>query len=176
METMVLLKDARTLATPETTFFEPFALLTLIAPSSSLRRSSAVGCLATPCTISTGFCSPAGPAFAEPSAGESAPTAAVGAPSAAGLPPFSPAALGALAFFSPAGAAAPSTGAVSALIGFSFFGADFSSAMLLKGLGRGGGFFGFADAHGLAGALARAGVGARALTADWEAATVANAA
>ena len=51
---------------------------------------------------------------------------------AAGLPPFSPAAFGALAFFSPAAAGAPSAGAAAALIGFSFFGADFSSAMLVK--------------------------------------------
>src|SRR5688572_23461090 len=124
IETIVLLNEARTLAYPEVTFFEPFALRTLTAPSSSFRRSSAVGCLATPCTISTGFCSAAGAAGAP------------GAAPSAGLAPLSPAALGALAFFSPAGAGAgaAAAGAPSAagFAGFSFFGADFSSAMVIK--------------------------------------------
>src|SRR6187549_1474053 len=115
METIVLLNEASTLAKPEVTFFEPFALRTLIVPSSSLRRSSAVGCLATPPTISTGFSGAGG---------------AMGAPSG---PVF-----GALAFFSArsAGAAdagaAPSTATEAALTGFSFLGADFSSAMTDK--------------------------------------------
>jgi hypothetical protein len=43
IETIVLLKEARTLATPEVTFLEPLALRTLIVPISSLRSSSAVG-------------------------------------------------------------------------------------------------------------------------------------
>src|SRR5437016_2956277 len=99
METIVLLKDARTLAKPDVTFFEPLALRTLIAPSSSFSRSSAVGCLATPWTISTGFCSPAGAA-----AGAPVGAPAAGAAPSAGLPPFSP--LGPLPFFSPAAAGA----------------------------------------------------------------------
>src|SRR4051812_15086241 len=115
METIVLLKDASTLAKPDVTFFEPFALRTLIVPSSSLRRSSAVGCLATPPTSSTGFSGAAG---------------ATGAPSAPTL--------GALAFFSGRSAGAADAGAAAsaaagaALAGFSFLGADFSSAMTDK--------------------------------------------
>src|ERR1700678_1124449 len=97
METIVLLKDARTLAKPEVTSFEPFALRTLTVPSSSLRRSSAVGCLATPPTISVGFASAAGAAGAGPEPGAGA--AAAGAPSGApaGFPGLGP--LGPLSFF-----------------------------------------------------------------------------
>src|SRR5271163_1402948 len=106
METIVLLKEASTLAKPDVTFLEPLALRTLTEPSSSLRRSSAVGCLATPPTISTGF--------------DGSATGAAGA------------ATGAAAGAAPSGA---STGlpALGPLGAFSFLGADFSSAMTLKG-------------------------------------------
>src|SRR5688572_28169265 len=114
METIVLLNDASTLTRPDVTFFEPLALRTLIVPSSSFRRSSAVGCLATPPIISTGF-SAAGAA-----AGAPEPSAApFGA--RAGLPSATAPAFG-----------APSTGTVAALTAFSFLGADFSSAMTGK--------------------------------------------
>src|SRR6185312_8677895 len=118
IETMVLLNEARTLAMPETTFFEPLALRTLIAPSSSFRRSSAVGCLATPPTVSLG------------GAAGAAAASALGAPSA-GAAPSAAGALGARGFFSPlgAGAAPAAASAAGALTGFSFLGAD-SSAMV----------------------------------------------
>ena len=91
------------LAKPETTFLEPFALRTLMTPSSSLRRSSAVGCLATPPMSSTGF-------------------------SGAGA---APSAFGALAgLLSAAGAVFAGFSAEAAAFGaFSFLGADFYSAM-----------------------------------------------
>src|ERR1700685_3612902 len=104
MEPIGLLKEASTLAKPDVTFFEPFALRTLTEPSSSLRRSSAVGCLATPPTISTGL----------PSAGGATGGAGGGAGGAAGAAP------------SGASAGLPALGALGA---FSFFGAVFSSAM-----------------------------------------------
>src|ERR1700710_2106668 len=91
METIVLLKDARTLTKPEVTFFEPLALRTLIVPSSSLRRSSAVGCLATPPIISTGLSEGAADFAVWPAAPGAVPSAAAAA-SAAALRP--------LAFFS----------------------------------------------------------------------------
>jgi hypothetical protein len=68
IETMVLLKEARSLTKPVVTFFEPLALRILIAPSSSLRSSSAVGWRATPPTSSTGL---AGAATAAASPGGS---------------------------------------------------------------------------------------------------------
>src|SRR5690349_1988521 len=115
METIVLLNEARTLTTPEVTFFEPLALRTLIAPISSLRRSSAVGCLATPPTSSTGF-----------SAGAAAAGAAPSAPSFL--------ALGARAGFSAAaatGVSAPAAAGAASFLG-AFLGADFSSAMTVN--------------------------------------------
>src|SRR3954470_23199210 len=117
METMVLLKDASTLAKPDVTFFEPLALRTLIVPSSSFRRSSAVGCLATPWTISTGLAGAAGsPAAGAPAAG--APAA--GAAPSAGLPALSP--FGPLDFFSaPAAGAAAAAGAPPSAAGFAGF-------------------------------------------------------
>src|SRR5665213_1797084 len=134
METMVLLKEASTLATPEVMFFDPLALRTLMAPSSSLSRSSAVGCLATPPTMGplgasgAGAFSPAlaGPSFAEASAGAAAAGAASAAP------------LGARGFFAALGAASPpafagASGAAPsaglAETGFCFLDSD-SSAMM----------------------------------------------
>src|SRR5277367_6484668 len=102
IETIVLLKDASTFAKPEVTFFEPLALRTLMEPSSSFRRSSAVGCFATPPTISVGLVSATGVA-AGAAAGAAADAAAPGAPSG--------------------------FGALGALGAFSFFGALISSAM-----------------------------------------------
>src|SRR5436190_60487 len=102
METIVLLKDARTLATPETTFFEPFG----------------------------------------GSSGRSGGRRAFG----------------------------------GGFRGFLFLRSGLFFGHVIKRLGGGGGFFGFGDTHGLARALAGAGVGARALAADREAATMANAA
>ena len=57
IETIVLLKDAKTLATPEVTFFDPLALRTLMDPISSFSSSSAVGWRATPPINSTGLAS-----------------------------------------------------------------------------------------------------------------------
>src|SRR5258708_37206439 len=108
METMVLLKVAAMFAMPEVMFFEPLALRTLTARSSSLRRSSAVTAFGTPPTSSTGLASAAGAAASPPAAGFAAFGALAGLTSAAG-------------------AAAPS--AAGAFLGFSFLGADFSSDM-----------------------------------------------
>src|SRR5580698_7932612 len=91
---MVLLKEASTLAKPEVTFFEPLALRSLTVPSSSLRRSSAVGCLATPPIISTGFAGAAGAAGA--AAGAAAPPAADASGASVGLAALGP--LGARSF------------------------------------------------------------------------------
>ena len=112
IETIVLLKDARTLATPEVTFFDPLALRTLMDPISSFSSSSAVGWRATPPINSTGLASIG-------AAGAAGATADGDEPSAAG------AVFGAFGAF--AGYDSPATDAVLAV--FSFLGADFSSAM-----------------------------------------------
>src|SRR5260221_13834763 len=69
METMVLLKVAAMFAMPEVMFFEPLALRTLTARSSSLRRSSAVTAFGSPPTGSTGFAAAAGAAASLSAAG-----------------------------------------------------------------------------------------------------------
>src|SRR6185503_19797430 len=63
----------------------------------------------------------------------------------------------------------------SRLRGFLFFRCGLFFGHVRKGLGSRGGFLGFGDADGLARALAGAGVGAGALAADGEAATMPNA-
>src|SRR5258708_27714247 len=101
---------------PEVTFFEPLALRTLIATISSLRSSSAVGCLATPPTSSTG------------AAGAAVSVAAGAAPAAASF-------LGALSDLAGLSAAGATLAGASADVAASFLGAflgaDFSSAMVV---------------------------------------------
>src|SRR5258708_12337236 len=101
---------------PEVTLFEPLALRIFIATISSVRSSSAVGCLATPPTSSTG------------AAGAAVSVAAGAAPAAASF-------LGALSDLAGLSAAGATLAGASADVAASFFGAflgaDFSSALVV---------------------------------------------